>query len=727
MKWPPINKSFWNTLLHISLPIYVLVIAILLYISLIELESKKSENDLIRANQIQENQTVVETVLDQITSDLNYIAEIPAIINFYSNPEKNSGAVAEQLKSFVTNKKCYLQIRLIDTLGWEKVRVDYSEHRAEICSASKLQLKNSRYYFKEMRNTDSGAIYISPLDLNIEHGEIEEPIVPVLRIAKLVRDPSSGKSIYVIMNYLGNVMLERMTSSSQLGVCQSLLINAHGYYLQGPSPNEEWRFMYSDTTRGLFSHQFPIEWEEISGNNTADQIKSDKGYFTYLRINFCNYFSGRSENKPVENTPLSSEEWILVCHADHNSIINNIYIPVFRKYLIMALFSGIILLFFTVLYMKLRTSQITERTRTKKHFSFMQSLIETIPNPIFFIDYLNDEFGCNEAFVTLMGKPKAELKNLGIEKLFHGSEKYKSNDKAIKGDVKVSELKLKYPDGSIHNLHYNKAQIIVDQEKIGFVGVYTDVTSIRRAELALRESELNLKAANRTKNRFFSLIAHDLKNPFHSIMGLSHLLSSNYASLPDTDRLHLAKNIFLSSERTYQLLVNLLDWARLQEGKINTKPISMSIVKLVTDNINLHNEGIKEKKLKVSVDIDSSLKAYADENMVRTVIRNLLSNAIKFTDREGEIRIEAGKKGEDTEVCICDTGIGISSEEIESLFDIEKSGRANNESDNKGTGFGLVLCKDFIELNGGRLWVESEIGKGSSFYFSLPSGKESIA
>jgi PAS domain S-box-containing protein len=350
----------------------------------------------------------------------------------------------------------------------------------------------------------------------------------------------------------------------------------------------------------------------------------------------------------------------------------------------------------------------------------MNSLIETIPNPIFFIDNVNNQFGCNEAFETLTGKKRTELKNMHIEKLFVSSEKGAATKKLGENTVKISEMKLKYPDKSIHNLLYYKANILSKKDRIGLVGVFTDITSIRSAEEALRESEQKLRVANRTKDRFFSLIAHDLKNPFHSIMGLAHLLKSNYNEIDDSDRLNIIDNIHTATENTYQLLLNLLDWARLQEGKIKVKTEKFNLAEIVKESIGLMQPKIIEKSLYISSDIDNNIKVVADKNMVRTIIRNLLSNSVKFTEEGGNIHVATRRLYKIVEISVTDSGIGINEEDQKVLFQVDKRSISDRIDIQQGTGLGLVLCKEFTEMNKGKIWVESKVGEGSVFYFTLP-------
>jgi two-component system, sensor histidine kinase and response regulator len=261
---------------------------------------------------------------------------------------------------------------------------------------------------------------------------------------------------------------------------------------------------------------------------------------------------------------------------------------------------------------------------------------------------------------------------------------------------------------------------MMENSRIGLAGIFTDITHIREVEVALRESEQKLIQANLTKDRFFSLIAHDLKNPFHAIMGLSHLLKTNYGRISDTDRENIANTIHHSAENTFQLLINLLDWARLQEGKIQLKPEQFELLPVAKECMELLKLKIEEKKLHSSIDIDYDIRVMADKNMIRTVFRNLIGNAVKFTEEGGKIHIAAHPVQNNVEISVTDTGIGINHEEMKYLFRIDKKKQATGSDEMVGTGLGLMLCKDFVEMNQGHIWAESEVGKGSVFYFTLP-------
>jgi PAS domain S-box-containing protein len=239
----------------------------------------------------------------------------------------------------------------------------------------------------------------------------------------------------------------------------------------------------------------------------------------------------------------------------------------------------------------------------------------------------------------------------------------------------------------------------------------------------LAASEQKLKELNLSKDRFFSIISHDLKNSFTAILGLSRLLSSdNYYSNSENVK-ETAGLIYTSSQKLYSLLENLLEWAKLQRDEIKFGRAHFNIYEAAEDIVGLFTLKLNQKNIKLINEIDKETVIDADQNMIKTVIRNLISNAINFTNQSGTIRLSSERINGNVEITVNDNGIGIEKENIGKLFRIDEKYININTDGEKGTGLGLILCKEFVEKNGGKIWVESEPGKGSSFKFTLPAGK----
>lgn len=239
-------------------------------------------------------------------------------------------------------------------------------------------------------------------------------------------------------------------------------------------------------------------------------------------------------------------------------------------------------------------------------------------------------------------------------------------------------------------------------------------------EAKVAERTQQLQELNATKDKFFSIIAHDLKNPFNTLMGFSELLL-DHIDMYNLEQIKEYVGIIFDTSRTsYNLLENLLNWSRSQTGRLKMDPKEIDVAKMVSTNIKLLENPANNKNITLQSNIQEGTTAFADSNMIDTVFRNLISNSIKFTEAEGIIKIDTKKDADMLQICIADTGIGIKEESIGKLFSIDQNISTKGTANETGTGLGLILCKEFIERNGGKIWVESEEKVGSQFYFTLP-------
>lgn len=239
-------------------------------------------------------------------------------------------------------------------------------------------------------------------------------------------------------------------------------------------------------------------------------------------------------------------------------------------------------------------------------------------------------------------------------------------------------------------------------------------------ETKVQQRTKELSELNATKDKFFSIIAHDLKNPFNALLGFSTLLLEDFDSFSDEEKIDLIKTMSTASNNAYKLLQNLLEWSRSQTGSIKWDPGAISMHEIVNNTVDLLNNAAIAKEITIQAIISPNSTAWADGNMITTVIRNLLSNALKYTTKGGEIKIYSRAIKDETEITIEDNGVGIKDGDKEKLFRIDVNFSTSGTNNEQGTGLGLILCKEFVEKNKGKIWVESSEGKGSKFKFTLP-------
>ena len=241
-----------------------------------------------------------------------------------------------------------------------------------------------------------------------------------------------------------------------------------------------------------------------------------------------------------------------------------------------------------------------------------------------------------------------------------------------------------------------------------------------KTHLEMQRQKKNLKELNATKDKFFSIIAHDLRSPLNQLLGLSEILQREVVSEREEEVIKLAKLINESARSGRLLLENLLEWSRSQSSSINFNPEILSLSTLSKEVIELNEQNAAQKNIEIRSKIGEEENAFADGNMVKTILRNLLSNSIKFTNSGGQIKIEAKSSNGMITLSVIDNGIGIEEHDIEKLFRIDVNPKSIGRSKEKGSGLGLILCREFVEKNGGKIWAESKPGNGSTFKFNLP-------
>jgi signal transduction histidine kinase len=229
-----------------------------------------------------------------------------------------------------------------------------------------------------------------------------------------------------------------------------------------------------------------------------------------------------------------------------------------------------------------------------------------------------------------------------------------------------------------------------------------------------------LARANASKDKFFSIIAHDLKSPFTALLGISEIMIENWQDMPDEDKIEFLKDIYSSSKNTFNLLQNLLEWSRSQTGRIQVEKSNFSPYEVIHENITVLQQHADNKGITIMNSVKKDISCFADKNMISTVFRNLISNSIKFTNQGGTIQLSASNADNCYQFCLSDNGIGMTKETVSKLFKINEKIQSSGTANETGTGLGLLLCKEFLEKNDGNIFVESEAKVGSKFFFTIP-------
>jgi PAS domain S-box-containing protein len=249
--------------------------------------------------------------------------------------------------------------------------------------------------------------------------------------------------------------------------------------------------------------------------------------------------------------------------------------------------------------------------------------------------------------------------------------------------------------------------------------VLRDVTNQKNAELQLQETTEKLRILNKTKDKFMSIIGHDLRTPINGLLGYSEILSSELEELSHEEIVEYTTSISEIALSANKLLTNLLEWSRIQTGNITFKPHELNLYTSVERVLGLLNANATNKQISLINKIDTDTHISADENMLELILLNLVGNAIKFTNENGKVEVTLKDCDKHYEICVIDNGIGINSDTLSKLFSSEIQFTTLGTKKEKGTGLGLMLCKEFVEMHGGRIWAESGTNSGTRFCFTL--------
>jgi signal transduction histidine kinase len=291
--------------------------------------------------------------------------------------------------------------------------------------------------------------------------------------------------------------------------------------------------------------------------------------------------------------------------------------------------------------------------------------------------------------------------------------------KALSADLERQNIELK-------RLNEQLEDEIAERKKLE--GLRFEQERLRIENIFLDKQSRELAKLNADKDKFFSIVAHDLKGPFQPLLGFTEMLLLIAKSATPEQVEQISKSIYGSARNVYDLLENLLHWSRMQRGHMEYEPGEISLQEVFTENINLFTPTAESKGIKLYSQVPEKLFAYAAKKMLKTVIRNLTSNALKFTPSGGEILISAQRfKGQADEtpqwieLSLRDTGHGISSQNLKKIFKIDSPFTTLGTAEEKGTGLGLIICQEMIEKNGGQMWIDSELNKGTTVRFTVPA------
>ena len=427
------------------------------------------------------------------------------------------------------------------------------------------------------------------------------------------------------------------------------------------------------------------------------------------------YLPERSWIIPID---FNGKKWILHFNQSNDEL------PVFYNPVFWVFISGVIisLLLFSLSYALFHTRMTAERIALK----LTAELSESKKKLAAIIEYSTDAFGvhvdgkwvlCNPSALTLFGFT-SEDQLIGKSILEVVAPQCRDQvGTFVQNRIQEKEAPLHYltrgvrVDGTEFELEVTISSYLLDKVRQNFFTL-RDISESIKAKQALNELV-------KTKDKFFGIIAHDLRNPFNGILVLSNLIVKNKKRYSKEETSKFVEMIHEEAQNTYKLLENLLEWANIQTGNIDFRPEKLKLEIILLETISLLRNSAEVKNITIAYQIPDNLIVIGDQNMLNTVLRNLLSNAIKFTNKGGSVTIVAKMVQNRVEISVEDNGIGMSKEALSKLFQLNKKSSMPGTAQESGTGLGLLLCKEFVAKHKGEIIVESELGKGSRFWFAV--------
>jgi signal transduction histidine kinase/CheY-like chemotaxis protein len=671
-----------------------------------------------------------------IKSDLMFLATQNELQSLLNRPVGTTEklelqqAIAKEYFSMSGHKQLYDQIRFLDATGKEIVRVNFNQGQPSIVPEEKLQVQAKRYWFKDTFSLRSGEVFVSPLDLNIERGKIEQPLKPMIRFGTPVFDSQGQKRGIVVLNYLGKKFIDNLAIENSTTLGETLLINANSYWLKGSKPENEWGFMYDDRKDQTFAKAFPQVWQQMASKD-AGQLQTADGLFTFKTLYPLQAVqaakSSTGANHAFDSSygkiDAKSYHWKIVTHvplAVLNARSQSSFNQLLIFYIVLSGFIGLGSWLIT-LY---RLRQQQANTQLQATFADLSAIIDNLADGLLVTDTTGQITRFNPTLlkmlqlgdIDLKGKDCREISQAEIANLVNKTHQQYREIFTAEVDLAGGRV-----GQALATTIFKEAPKNEVAQWLGSVILIRDITA---------EKEID-----QMKTDFISTVSHELRTPLTSVLGFASIiqekLQTDVFPMLSTEDRKLQKtikrvgdnlNIIVSeAERLTSLINDVLDIAKMEAGKVEWQMQPLDPSELVDWATTSTAALFETNGLHLVSEIEPRLpQIVGDRNRLLQVLINLISNAVKFTD-SGSVTCRVKKHNDGVCISVSDTGIGIAPEDQPKVFEKFRQVGDTLTDKPKGTGLGLPICKQIVEHHGGRIWVESEPGNGSTFSFFIPS------
>ena len=710
------TRSFYGHVVRVFVPLVLVLAGVMWFFYRSEVSALKALTVTEDNSTVRLARNVVNAELDQLNADLQFLAQQFNLQHWLADPSQvNKAAVTADLRDFVARYPHYDQVRYLDASGKEVIRIDNLAGHPVVVPEQDLQDKSARYYVKAVQALAPGSIYHSPLDLNVEHGRIETPFKPVLRIGTPVVDSKGVRHGMIIMNYLGARLLDNLRDLAGSGGRAVWLVNGDGYWLLGPTYQQEWGFMLPQRSEFRFQRFAPALWKQMQTGPAQQQVWDSHGLMTYLRL------------APL-SARVNSNVWFLVAYTPE-SYLNGEKFQRARNLGLVFVLVAALLLFVSWLLAKKEGVREQVEARVRDSEQRYRSLINGAPDAIVIVDQKGRIQMINAEAERSFGYTRAELVGLPLETLLperyrhqhvENCRQYAANPilRPMGTDMELFALR---KDGSEYPVEISLSPLQQDNELL-VTAIVRDVSlrqdrdaHIRELNQHLEQRSRELETINGELESFSYSVSHDLRTPLRAMDGFSRTILEDYGDKLDDRGRDRLERIRAATQRMAHLIDDLLTLSRISRAEVRHEKVSIT---------NMANQVLAElheaePTREVDVRVQPDLEANGDARLLSVVISNLLSNAWKFTSRTEHARIEVSGKEENGEFVysVRDNGAGFDMNYANKLFGAFQ--RLHDATEFPGTGIGLATVQRVIHKHGGRTWAESAVNAGATFNFTL--------
>lgn len=658
---------------------------------------------------------IVAQTLQAIVSDLRYLSDQNELRDLLADDTAPRRArLAEEHAAFLRQKPEYDQVRWVGADGRERLRVYRTAEGAAIASPDQLQDKTGRYYFDATMGLDRGQLYVSALDLNVEHGRVEEPRKPTLRVALPLFATDGRRAGILIANVLAGPMLEELRALTPPGGSDVWLLNAQGYWLLGPGDDVEWAFMYPDRVDRSLAVGEPDVWQRLTTEERGT-IDTARGLITFERLYPLRPGSGPKTGAGGLSASVADVYWIVATHLPQTALQANTA-PLAEDMLIS--YGVLATLAFAaaagIAYLGFRNRALDR---------FVRHVVDHVPALVSYVDAGERYRFVNRNYEALFGRPRGQLLNQHVRDVL-GETAYATAlpyiRTALGGAPAAFDSSIEYAEAGRREVSVNYAPDVGPGGKVrGFIAVVNDVTAQKRAERLERERMREVAHAMRLASvgELATQIAHEVNQPITAMITYCAAAQRNVqAEAPGNARLlGLIGAIADEAQRVSTVVRRLRDFVR--KGEIAF--VATDLNDVVADSLRLVAGEAVSQHVQITKELATEpLRVMADPVLVSQAILNLVRNAIEAatagTAERRLVSIRTWRTGRMAEVSVTDTGPGLSPEVAPRLFEAFVTTKPN------GLGMGLAIVRSIIEAHRGQLRYAEAPGGGCTFTLALP-------